>query len=116
MSEKPMAADADAEVDAPAPRSDRDVSELAPIVESLLFLSQDPVKVKDLAEATGLTPRLVQMVVGNPTAYAEYLTQYDHARHRMRQALGAQRFEDLVAGRAIRLDDGRRVAIEVAQR
>lgn len=72
--------------------------------------------IEDLAEATGLTPRLVQMVVGNPTAYAEYLTQYDYARHRMRQALGAQRFEDLVAGRAIRLDDGRRVAIEVAQR
>ena len=72
--------------------------------------------IDDLADVTGLTPRLVQMVVGNPTAYAEYLTQYDFARHRMQQVLGAQRFEDLVAGRTIRLDDGRRVAIEVAQR
>jgi hypothetical protein len=72
--------------------------------------------IDELAEATGLTPRLVQMVVGNPTAYAEYLTQYDFARHRMRQVLGTQRFDDLVAGRTIRLDDGRQVAIEVAQR
>lgn len=70
----------------------------------------------DLAELTGLSPRLVQMVVGNPTAYAEYLTQYDWARHRMQSVLGAQRLEDLVAGRAIRLDDGRMVAIELAQR
>ena len=72
--------------------------------------------IDDLARLTGLTPRMVQMVVGNPTAYAEYLTQYDWARHRMQQVLGAQRFDDLVAGRAIRLDDGRMVAIEVAQR
>jgi segregation and condensation protein B len=33
-----------------------DVTELAAIVESLLFLSQDPVKVKDLAEATDTEP------------------------------------------------------------
>ena len=72
--------------------------------------------IDDLADITGLTPRLVQMVVGNPTAYAEYLTQYDFARHRMQQVLGSQRFEELIAGRPIRLDDGRRVAIEVAQR
>jgi hypothetical protein len=51
------------------------------------------------------------MVVGNPTAYAEYLTQYDWARHRMQQVLGAQRLDDLMAGREIRLDDGRTVAI-----
>lgn len=70
----------------------------------------------DLAQLTGLTPRLVQMVVGNPTAYAEYLTQYDSARHRMQQVLGAKRFEDLLAGRAIRLDDGRMVAIVVDAR
>ena len=72
--------------------------------------------INDLAQVTGLSPRLVQMVVGAPTAYAEYLTQYDWARHRMQHVLGAQRFEDLIAGRAIRLDDGRMVAIEVVQR
>ena len=67
--------------------------------------------INDLAQLTGLTPRLVQMVVGNPTAYAEYLTQYDWARHRMQHVLGAQRLDDLMAGRAIRLDDGRTIAI-----
>ena len=72
--------------------------------------------IEDLARVTGLTPRLVQMVVGSPTAYAEYLTQYDWARHRMQHVLGAQRLDDLVAGRTIRLDDGRQIAIEVAAR
>jgi len=67
--------------------------------------------INDIAQLTGLTPRLVQMVVGNPTAYAEYLTQYDWARHRMQHVLGAQRLEDLTAGREIRLDDGRTIAI-----
>jgi len=67
--------------------------------------------INDLAQLTGLTPRLVQMVVGNPTAYAEYLTQYDWARHRMQHVLGAQRLDDLMAGREIRLDDGRTIAI-----
>lgn len=67
--------------------------------------------INDLAQLTGLTPRLVQMVVGNPTAYAEYLTQYDWARHRMQHVLGAQRLDDLMAGREVRLDDGRTIAI-----
>jgi segregation and condensation protein B len=56
MSEEPMTAD----VDAPAPGGKRDVTELASIVESLLFLSQDPVKVKDLAEATDAEPSEIE--------------------------------------------------------
>src|SRR3954454_15915162 len=39
---------------------DRGVTELAAIVESLLFLSQDPVKGKDLAEATDAEPAEVE--------------------------------------------------------
>ena len=78
--------------------------------------SDNAADLDDLAELTGLSTRQVQMVVGNPTAYAEYLTQYDWARHRMQTVLGAQRLDDLIAGRAVRLDDGRLVAIEVAQR
>jgi segregation and condensation protein B len=51
------APDADAEPDVPdAPAASHDVTELAAIVESLLFLSQDPVKVADLAEATDAEP------------------------------------------------------------
>jgi segregation and condensation protein B len=51
------------DADAPEPdaaRGEHDVSELAPIVESLLFLSQDPVKVKDLAEATDAEPSEIE--------------------------------------------------------
>ena len=71
MSESPedlTTADAEAAADAPepdadapeAPRGEHDVTELAPIVESLLFLSQDPVKVKDLADATDAEPAEVE--------------------------------------------------------
>jgi segregation and condensation protein B len=49
----PDAPDADAQRDPDTAAADgRDVTELAAIVESLLFLSQDPVKLEDLAEAT----------------------------------------------------------------
>ena len=81
-----------------------------------VFAADTTASIEDVAQLTGLNPRLVQMVVGNPTAYAEYLTQYDWARHRMQKVLGAERLDDLIAGRAVRLDDGRIVAIEVAQR
>jgi hypothetical protein len=47
--------------DAPAGSADsRDVTELAAIVESLLFLSQDPVKTKDLAEAMDAEPQHIE--------------------------------------------------------
>jgi segregation and condensation protein B len=39
---------------------DHDVTEMAAIVESLLFLSPDPVKVKDLAEATDSEPAQIE--------------------------------------------------------
>jgi segregation and condensation protein B len=39
---------------------DRPLTELAAIVESLLFLSQDPVKIGDLAEATDSEPQQIQ--------------------------------------------------------
>lgn len=34
-------------------------------------------RISDLAAVTGLTERQVQMVVGDHTAYPEYLTTYD---------------------------------------
>ena len=68
-------------------------------------------QVSDLAREAGLTERQVQMVVGGHTAYAEYLTTYDWARHRVIHALGVQRYNDLMAGRTIVLDNGRRVAM-----
>jgi hypothetical protein len=67
-------------------------------------------QIHDLSAATGLTERQVQMVVGAHTAYAEYLTSYEWARRRMVEVLGQSRYEDLMAGRAIQLDNGERVA------
>jgi hypothetical protein len=68
-------------------------------------------EIRDLSAATGLTERQVQMVVGAHTAYAEYRTSYDWARRRMVQVLGPARYEELMAGRAIQLDNGERVAL-----
>ena len=65
----------------------------------------------DIARLAGLSGQDVRMVVGAPTAYAGYLTRYDWARHRLQRTLGAQRLQDLVAGRPVRLDDGRTVAL-----
>ena len=67
--------------------------------------------IRDLAAATGLTERQVQMVIGPHTAYAEYRTSYDWARHRFVQVLGQQRYDQLMAGNAIVLDNGQRVAV-----
>ena len=64
-----------------------------------------------VARATGLTPSEVQMVVGARTPHPEYFTSFERSQRRMVQALGQQRFNDLVAGREIVLDDGQRVAL-----
>ena len=68
-------------------------------------------QLRDLADATGLTERQVQMVVGAHTAFAEYKTSYEWARRRFVSALGEKRYNDLMAGREIELDNGRRVAM-----
>ena len=68
-------------------------------------------RVDAISRATGLTPSEVQMVVGARTPHPEYFTSFDRAQRRMIKVLGRQRFNDLVAGREIVLDDGQRVAL-----
>jgi hypothetical protein len=68
-------------------------------------------RISDVAAATGLSERQVKMVVGGHTAYSEYRTSYDWARRRFVQVLGAQRYNDLMAGREIVLDNGQRMAL-----
>jgi hypothetical protein len=80
-------------------------------VPALAMAAPPSTQIRDLSAATGLTERQVQMVVGAHTAYAEYLTSYEWARRRMVQVLGQARYQDLMAGRAIQLDNGERVAI-----
>ena len=81
-------------------------------VPGLALAGQPVSQIRDLSAATGLTERQVQMVFGAHTAYPEYLSSYDWARRRMVQVLGQQRYDDLMAGRPIQLDDGQRVAIK----
>lgn len=83
---------------------------LLTLAPGLALAGPPSTQIRDLSAATGLTERQVQMVVGAHTAYAEYRTSYEWARRRMVQTLGPQRYEDLMAGRAIELDNGQRVA------
>jgi hypothetical protein len=76
-----------------------------------LAFAGSPLQIRDLAAATGLNERDVQMVLGAHTAYPQYLTKYDWARRRFVSVLGQDRYEDLMAGREITLDNGIRVAI-----
>jgi hypothetical protein len=76
-----------------------------------LALAGSPTQIRDLAAATGLNERDVQMVMGAHTAYPQYLTRYDWARRRIVAVLGTERYDDLMAGREIQLDNGTRVAI-----
>ena len=82
------------------------------VIPGLAFAAP-PLQIRDLAAATGLSTRQVQMVVGAHTAYSEYLTTYDWARRRVISTLGEERYRDLMAGREIVLDNGARVAIVV---
>ena len=75
-----------------------------------LALAGSSLQIRDLAAATGLSERQVQMVVGGRTAYAEYRTSYNRVEKRFVEALGEERYRDLMAGREIVLDNGIRVA------
>ena len=83
---------------------------LALVLVPGLALAGSPTQVRDLAAATGVSERQVQMVVGARTAYAEYRTSYDRVEARFIKALGEERYRDLMAGREIVLDNGVRVA------
>jgi hypothetical protein len=84
---------------------------LLSVVPGIALASSPPTKVSEVAGATGLTERQVKMVFGCHTAYAEYRTSYEWARHRAMSVLGAQRYNELMAGHEIVLDNGRRVAL-----
>jgi hypothetical protein len=75
-----------------------------------LALAGPSLQIRDLAAATGLSERQVQMVVGARTAFAEYRTSYDRIERHFVKALGEERYRDLMAGREIVLDNGIRVA------
>ena len=83
-----------------APAAAQDIQDLAPIAAPAEL--QDPT-VNDLADETGLTPQRVRMVVGPRSGYAEYRITYARAHRQFRDALGEERYNDLMAGRKIEL-------------
>lgn len=68
-------------------------------------------QVADIARETGLAVSEVQMLVGARTPHPEYFTSFDRAERRMIQVLGERRYHELMAGREIVLDNGRRLAL-----
>lgn len=52
--------------------------------------------IEELAAASGLTTRQVQMVIGTRTAYAEYRTSYYRVRAQFIRAVGQQQYDALV--------------------
>ena len=86
------------------PATAQEVKDLAPIPISGHAATQE-ITVKELADYTGLSERNVAMVVGARTPYAEYRTSFDRVERQFKRALGEERYNDLMAGRRIQLDD-----------
>ena len=74
--------------------------ELAPIDASVIT---EEVTVQQLSAETGLSPRHVRMVLGSRTDHADYRIVYAKKERQFRQALGEERYQDLLAGRPIPL-------------
>ncbi len=61
------------------------------------------VTLRQLADETGLAPHRVRMVMGARSGYAEYRINYNRVQKQFRNALGEARYNDLMAGRSIKL-------------
>jgi opacity protein-like surface antigen len=70
--------------------------------------------VERLAEYSGLTVRKVQMILGARTSFAEYSRTYQRSLEKFRKALGTENYDQLMAGRPIKLDNGIEVQVQVA--
>lgn len=55
--------------------------------------------VEELAAASGLTTREVQMVLGTRTAFAEYRTSFNRARKQLIEAVGPERYREALRNR-----------------
>ena len=86
------------------PATAQEVKDLAPVPISGHAAIQE-ITVKELADYTGLSERKVAMVVGARTPYAEYRTSFNRVERQFKRALGEERYNDLMAGRRIQLDD-----------
>lgn len=67
---------------------------------------QASVDIRVLAADIGLTVGEAQMVFGARTTHMEYMTSYERAQRRAIDALGTERYNELMAGHTIRLNNG----------
>lgn len=89
-----------AAISVPAAAQDPTV-DLAPI--PIAAPAPEQVTVRQLADETGLSENRVRMVVGPRSGYAEYRITFDRTQRQFRNALGEERYNDLMAGRRIEL-------------
>jgi hypothetical protein len=77
------------------------------------FAQENPVG--DLAQITGLSERKVQMILGNRTSFAEYPYTYQRSLEKFVDAVGEVRYEHLISGDPVELQDsqGRRIVFQI---
>jgi len=70
--------------------------------------------IKQLAAHTGLSESKVRMILGCRTCNASYTYTYQRSLEQFREALGQKKYEQLMSGQPILLDDGIEVREHVA--
>lgn len=77
------------------------------------WAQEDPVG--DLAQITGLSERKVQMIVGNRTSFAEYPYTYQRSLEKFVDAVGEVRYQMLISGQPVELQDdqGRTIVFQI---
>ena len=74
---------------------------------------EDPIG--DLAQITGLSERKVQMIVGNRSSFAEYPYTYQRSLEKFVDAVGEVRYQMLISGHPVQLQDdqGRTITFQI---
>jgi len=82
-----------------------------------LATASDAVTIKVIADSAGMSDRHVRMLLGSArTPYSEYRMAFSRIEHQFVQAIGKERYRDLLAGKPVQLErivDGRTVVVEV---
>ena len=77
------------------------------------WAQEDPVG--DLTQITGLSERKVQMIVGNRSSFAEYPYTYQRSLEKFVDAVGEVRYQMLISGQPVELQDdqGRKIVFQI---
>lgn len=77
------------------------------------WAQEDPVG--DLAQITGLSERKVQMIIGNRSSFAEYPYTYQRSLEKFVDAVGEVRYQMLISGQPVELQDeqGRKIVFQI---